>query len=387
MKKRARHVWVLLIPAALLLCFGKALLRPKEMNTYENRYAYGWKAPTVQTVETGSFQSSVEDALADQVPLAQRMKALYNRVHTGFLQTMMQPVWNAHPDRYFQFCGLQIFGGSYITYPTRTLSDITQALDEKADNLNAAMKAHPELEFFVYYIEKDTDIQFETGQKVGAGDYLLDRLSLEKDHAAIFTVDSFGDFARDFYRTDHHWNCDGSYRGYTQLADLLRLDTALKPTGEKSLVGTFSGAKAAAVGARRVFAEEFYAYRYDFPAMTVTVDGIEADYGNQEAFLDGSQEALDYGAFYGRDNAEVIFDTGKGSGENLLVIGDSFDNAVLKLLAAGCDKTFAVDLRYYAATFKTPFDLGAYTQKNGIDRVLLMGNIDYYTMADFMLEG
>ena len=80
------------------------------------------------------------------------------------------------------------------------------------------------VDFYVYYIEKDTDINFETGEKIPACQYLFDRLDLPRDRLGKFAVDSFDQFSGWFYRTDHHWNLDGSYLAYTRLLDLLGVE-------------------------------------------------------------------------------------------------------------------------------------------------------------------
>ena len=123
--------------------------------------------------------------------------------------------------------------------------------------------------------------------------------------------------------------------------------------------------------------------------MTVTIDGQPVgDYGDQANFLAGTSEKnLSYGGFYGGDEGEVIFSTGTTDRGSLLVIGDSFDNAILKLLASHYDTLYSVDLRYYAHSMGRPFDLTAYTQAHGITNVLLLGNIDYFSQDTFDPEG
>ena len=155
------------------------------------------------------------------------------------------------------------------------------------------------------------------------------------------------------------------------------------------LVGEFSGVKARRVGADDVLTEPFYAYSYAFPDMTVTIDGQPVgDYGDQANFLAGTSEKnLSYGGFYGGDEGEVIFSTGTTDRGSLLVIGDSFDNAILKLLASHYDTLYSVDLRYYAHSMGRPFDLTAYTQAHGITNVLLLGNIDCFSQDTFDPEG
>ncbi len=382
---------LLLLGVFCVLAAGlvRTVFFPKLMNYYENRYANQIPSVTTAGVLDGSFQSGVEAALADQVPMAQRMKKLYNMANTNLLKAVMDGVMERNPNRYFSFEGMQIFGTDYITYPTRSLAAMTDALDRKAENLNQQFKAHPELEFYVYYIEKDTDINFETEEKVGAAEYLFDQLVLPQENMGVFSISNFTEFQKYFYKTDHHWNWDGSYLGYTQILALLGGDEPLKPAGAAQCIShSFSGAKATTSGAGTAFQEDFFAYPYVFPPMTITIDGAPAEnYGHQSQFLAGEPGYLTYGTFYGSDEAEVVFDTGKTACENLLVIGDSFDNAILKLLASSFHQTYSVDLRYYATKLGKPFELAEYAAAHQIDKVLLVGNIDYFTMDEFRLEG
>ena len=68
------------------------------------------------------------------------------------------------------------------------------------------------------------------------------------------------------------------------------------------------------------------------------------------------------------------------------MVGESFDNAVLKLLASHYDTLYSIDLRYYEHSMGKAFDFGAYTREHGIDQVLLMGNIDFFIQDTFDLE-
>ncbi len=386
-KQNALNIVFLLSLAAFLLAgLGKALFAPKAINLYENRKAYQWQRPTVAAYLDASFQDSVEKALSDQVLFSQTMKQLYNRNSTGLLLESLSGFLQTHPDRYIKLLGMETFGGTLV-YETRNLEAMVPALDEKLWGLNALVSAHPELEFYVYYIEKDTDIHFETGEKVGAYEYLQEHLKLPQDRMARFQVDSFEDFSRWFYRTDHHWNGVGSYRGYTQTAGLLGVeDPLLEPVEERTLPYAFSGSKASTTGAKDVFQEGFTAYRFAYPAMEISINGEPArDYGSQEAYWTGGPASISYGDFYGGDFGEIVFDMGAQEQGNLLVLGESYDNAILKLLAAHFDKTFSIDLRYYQKG-EEPFSFSDYCRENQVDTVLLIGNIDYFTVAEFLPE-
>ena len=125
-------------------------------------------------------------------------------------------------------------------------------------------------------------------------------------------------------------------------------------------------------------------YLFDYPPMTITVNGQQADYGQQDKLVNGELTQVSYGAVYGGDDGEVVFDTGK-DGDNILIIGESYDNAVLKLLAGHFSKTYSIDLRNYEAAFGKKFDFDEYVSQHDITKVLLIGNVDYYVADEFMI--
>lgn len=394
MKKGINIVFVCLCMAALAVGLGRTLLFPKDINTYENRYANRLPAFSVSACLDGSFQDGVDSALMDQIPGAESMKSLYNRCTSGFLKGALDGVSKGlglDGTGYVAFGGLRLFGGDYITYWPRYVPSVQTELDAKIASLNATFANHPEIDFTLFYIEKDTDVDFETLEKTGLSQYLLNGLTLPAERTGVYPMDDFATFSRYFYKTDAHWNCYGSYAAYQQLFTLLGCEgEPLVPTGEAVKVSdTFSGKKAAAVAGEGVFTEEFWAYPFDFPPMTVTIDGAPAeDYGEQNAWFAGTaEEPISYGGFYGGDNGETILSTGTQGRGNILVVGESFDNALLKLLACHYDNLYSVDLRYYEHSMGQPFDFSSYVAQNGISKVLLIGNIDYYIQDTFDLEG
>jgi len=387
MKKLLQYAFLLGLLSFLALSLVRTIFFPKEINYYENRYAETINAFTLQSFADGSFQKSVEKALSDQVLFSQTFKKAYNTYTSQFVKTLSQPILNVIPNRYVVLGDQLLYGSQNIMFPPRTLNTQAEALEEKAADYNAVFADYPDVEFYLYFIEKDTDINFETGARMEAFAYLTERLNLQADHAGCFRVDSFEQFESWFFRTDHHWNAEGSLEGYRQVMAMLKpSEPTLAPVGKMILEEPFSGSKATGVLAS--FSEEMTVYRYDYPDMTVHVNGqYMLDYGHQELFLSGEGEGLSYGSFYGEDYGEITFDTGTEGRGNLLVIGESFDNAILKLLASHYDHTYSVDLRYYQPHNGKDFHLETYLAEQQIDTVLLIGNIDYYIMSDFMLGG
>ena len=371
----------------LLAGLGKTLFFPEAVNDYENRYAEQVEPFTLSGFLSGSFQQSMDGALADQTLFSTTCKRLYNGLRSAFRSTLLTPVLERNSYVYVALTdSVSLFAGDYLVYPAYTLDNIRDSLSATAESHNRMMAAHPDVDFCFYYIEKDVDVDFVTGRQLGASDYLRERLEGANGRFAAFSVPGFSVYRERFYRTDHHWNYAGSYQGYLELLALLGVGEAPLEPAETVTVAEFSGSKAAQAAVTDT--EPFTAYRFDFPAMTVTVNGESAaDYGRQAEYLNGSATPVTYGNFYGGDAGEVILDTGTSGRGDLLVIGESHDNAVLKLLASHYDRTYAIDLRNYAHYMGREFELDTYLEQHGIDTVLFLGSVGFYTSETFRLEG
>lgn len=387
MKKVLQSAFLLGLLLFLTLSLAKTVFFPKEINTYENRYAEKIAAFSLQGFFDGSFQESVDAALSDQVLLSQTFKQNYNICSSNFIKTVSQSILKASPMKYIALGDKLLFGGEHIMYPPRTLESQTDALDARAANYNSVFSNYPDVDFKLFFIEKDTDINFETGYRTEAFQYLMSKLHLPAENAACFEIGSFEQYRELFYRTDHHWNAAGSLKGYRQVMALLKPgESTLMPTATATPHGSFAGSKA--TGSFTSYSEEISVYLYDFPELTVTVNGEPADgYGDLQDYLSGEHDTFTYASLYGYDHGEITFDSGTTGRGNLLIIGESFDNAILNLLASHYDRTYSIDLRYYEPQLGHAFDLDSYLNQHEIDTVLLIGNIDYFILDDFMLGG
>lgn len=391
MKKIINILFIGIIVLFLLSGLVFTLFFPDDINYLENRSANKVEKLTLENYLDGDFQKKFGDALNDQVPLQGRMKKMYNYLNAAYEKIIISEAIGKNTEqRYISIKDSLLFGNNLVYYP-RDLETMKPDLDKKIENIEAKVKEDQDINFYVYYIEKDTDINFETNEKVGAYEYLSEKFKENNIPIAGFEINSFKDFEEKFYKTDHHWNCYGSYQGYSEVMKLLNTkDELIKPEKEMVLEKyKLSGSKAAAIGATGIFTEKFPVYQFKYPKMDIRIDGEEAeDYGQQKKYIngEGDQESFSYAAFYGDDNAEIIFDTHNTEKDNLLVIGESYDNAILKLLASHFNKTYSIDLRNYERTFGAKFQFSEYVKDSQIDKVLLIGNIDYFTMSEFMLE-
>lgn len=387
MKKWTDWLFVIAVLVILLIGLGKTIFFPNDINVYENRYAVKLKWPDLRGYLDESVQSNAEEALNDQIPFASNGKRLYNYANSVLVGMFYKhtPIMG----RYINFENKQnvcIFSQTLVYKPLH-LPEIKAALDERIKGYNNIFEDYPNTDFFLYFIEKDTDIDFETGEKLGAFEYLKDRLNLQESHIGRFRIDSFEEFSDQFFHTDHHWNCRGSYRAYCEVLTLLGCtDDPIAHSNEIGL-SSYKGSKANSVF--NAWQEQFFAYRYDFPAFkSIQINSeLVEDYGAQEAYLDQvNNSAIAYGTFYGGDEGEIIFDSGREDCGNLLILGESFDNALLKLIACHFDKTYCVDLRFYESFLGKEFSLQNYLAENEIDKVLFIGNVNYFKADEFLPE-
>lgn len=373
--------------AALLAAMALAVVHPKAVNFYENRPASALPAFSGADVLSGTYQDGLEAALHDQLPAAQGLEEQYQSAVNALVFRAIKAQSEKRPDVYYAFRDLMLYHGDIVYAPVEA-ETLSGEIFQKSENLNAVFDSHPELRYYVYYIEKDTDINFETGTPMGVSDEMLYWIWLPDDCLGVYPVRSFADFRENFFRTDHHWNHVGSYRAYLALLDLLGKKDPVQPEGTVRITDDFCGSKAVTSGAGEFFSEPFDVYRFSFPDMTITINGkCAADYGRQnQPWDEAAYGPVSYSGWYGDDNGEVIFRTGNTGAGRLLVLGESYDNAILKLLASHYETLCAVDLRSFEADTGRPFRFSDYVETHEIDTVLFIGNIDYFRLDAFHVE-
>lgn len=382
--------FIFIIMIFLILGFIRTIILPKEINYYENRPANKFSDIKIKDFMNGELQNKLELALADQIPFSQRMKKYYNfcsnKIADKMFNLCIKEYFN---NQYFNVGGILRFGteGNLVFYQ-RNLVDEKDNLDIKINNINQISQKYSNLELYIYYIEKDTDIYFPTNEKSDLAEYILENTNIPEDHKGKLAINSFNEFKEFFYKTDHHWNYKGSYNAYVQILKMIKpTEEPLKPLETIKLSDNFSGSKASRAGVNDIYKEPFYVYRFELPIHDTYVNNNKKEYGhnNSIASIQDDNE-ISYGMFYGGDEGEVIFDYNNPEAENILIFGESYDNAVIELLASHFNKTYCVDLRAYEMDIGKKFNFNEYIENNNISKVVFIGNIDFYVMEQFLVE-
>lgn len=166
-----------------------------------------------------------------------------------------------------------------------------------------------------------------------------------------------------YYRTDHHLTAEGAWTVYAALC----AEWGLEPLHalRTELTG-FRGSYYARIPDPRIGQETFSA---ELPAgLTLTVDGAEQPFLREEALSRRNK----YGALIGETYAHAVITGGAGE-EALLVVSDSYANAIVPLLAQHFRRVDVIDPRYYAGV------VSALAQEAGSTRVLALYGLNTFS--------
>ncbi len=317
---------------------------------------------------------------------------LRDELAKGIYRGKRDPVKTEEAERYFTLPSGRLVMKEHLMYANRFLDGEKAKLDEHIKAMNSLIARHPEITFYTYYIEKETDVNFVSGERSGIFEYLHAGVELPEEHKRGFLIDRFDQFDSWFYKTDHHWCASGSYRGYTQVLDMLLPGEApLEPLSYVE-IGRLSGSKATGSDTER-YAETVGVFTFDFEPVSITLNGQKSsEYGRQLAYVRRVEEGgsmlseAKYGAVYGPDSGEAVFENPESGNGSVLMLGESYDNALLLLLSQHFTTLYSVDLRNYKAQTGKVFDFDKYVEERGIERVLFIGNLDYYVLPAFILR-
>lgn len=376
-RKLINKLFLLSITLMLPACFIKALVSPVDEIEYETRPANKASAFSVGSYLDSDFQDSMESALADQVPLAIKSKKLYNTLNASAALPVISALQRTYTG-YIRYKGIDFYRDMLVYSPT-TLSSVSGRLSSAADKINLCYAGGSSAGFYVYYVETDRDIQLDTGEKEGLYEYFSSLLKLPAENVSRLELEDYEQYRQLFMKSDHHWSGRSSYAALTDICAMLGVDP-VTAAGEHTVCGRYLGTKAA--GIEGFPAEDFTIMLYDFTPMQISSCGVPLDdYGMQSQFIAGGLESFSYGDVFGGDYGELVFDTGR-AGENLLVLGDSYDNAIIKALAGRFSTTYSVDLRAFATDTGSEFDMASYIKEHDIDKVLLIGGSEYFIGLD-----
>ncbi len=262
-----------------------------------------------------------------------------------------------------------------------------------ANFYNELAEAYPDLNFNVYSVTSLSVTDVFDGYNLhmdGHGRYAEQMRDLLSDDIAFgyLKINSYEDYQRMFYRSDHHWNIFGAYQGYLDTVSMLRekkpeLSEPVTDVEFFEVPNLVYRGSTARLTADESLTDSIWDMRSKLPHYTVKVGENVFDSANLLGFSDRAKywegewnEAKyfnHYAYYFHYDYGEIRYDFEKGTGDNLLIFVDSMSNCIEEYIASHFDKTFAVDLRYYEEQTGEQFDFQKYVEENEITDVLFFG--------------
>lgn len=271
------------------------------------------------------------------------------------------------------FSGAPVYGGNYAAAINRYRREFNDSVRIYSMVVPIAI---------AYYEPEDSPIR--TIDQARAIDVIYD--NLDGDVVPVDIYDALWDHAGEpiYARTDHHWAPLGAYYAaeeFCRIAGLPFLQlNYYEPRVVHDWVGTM--ARFSRDASVRRHPEEFVYYvpqgvDYTTTYITYRLGKKQRVIGENppkegEFFVhynDGSVAA--YSTFMGGDARTVKVQTGVPNGRKLMIIKDSFGNALTSFLFASVEEIHVVDFRYFNRNIKE------YAVQNGITDIMFVNNISH----------
>jgi len=185
-----------------------------------------------------------------------------------------------------------------------------------------------------------------------------------------------------FFRTDHHWTPLGAYYGYRALAAAMGFEPRpLESFSPSTVSEEFYGTTYSSSGYRNIKPDTITTFVDNYEGLTITnytngtaEEGVLYDYSRLET-------KDKYSMFFGGNTPLLQIQTGH-EGPKLLILRDSYADALMPFLFEHFSEIHAIDLRYNKSSVKD------YISEHGIDEVLISYGIsNFVSDANVFLLG
>ena len=362
MSKLAKWIQTILFLAFIGAFFLLNLLLPdKSFSEQENRYLQTAPTFTFSSLFSGKFTDSFETYLTDQFAFRDAWIALKARAELA--------------------CGKRENNGIYLCSGETLIEPYTAPqqgdLDFSLDAVNALAEAS-DIPVYFALIPSASEIWRDKLPEGAPNDSQQETIRHAYAYVNAKTADVSGALEQHagepiFYRTDHHWTTLGAYYGYCAIAEAMELTpTPLSSYTESIVSRSFYGTAYSSSGFSWIRPDSISTY---VPPDGLTVTNYPVGTAEDGAiYVDAFLTAKDkYKYFYGGNTPLLTIETEHMDAPSLLILRDSYTDAMSPFLTAHFSKIHVIDLRY----FKT--SLHAYIEQNAIDNILICYNVKNFS--------
>ena len=358
-KKIARmsQVVTAVLFCAFLAAFGllHILLPDRTFSPVENRTLSSMPDFSWSALVDGSYTSKLEKYLEDQFPL--------------------RDSWMGLKNRYEYLLGKREFHGVYLC-GDRLIHKIEDA-SRAEQNISYLQKLTELTDIPVYLGLIPTAAEVYRDQLPAGAENFDQAAYLEKVRESVpdavwVDMEKWMDSASDaslFYRTDHHWTSAGAWHGYAALMEAMGKPS--EPLGTPETVADdFYGTLYSSSGVHWLAPDTIERY---VSGEGVIVENFEKG-ETHGLYVDSFLEEKDkYASFLGGNTPlYIIRNPEAASEEKLLVVRDSYSDAMAPFLSQYFAEIHLVDLRYYRTS------VAEYARENGMDRIFVCYSVENF---------
>lgn len=323
---------------------------PVENRTLSSMPDFSWSA-----LVDGSYTSRLEKYLEDQFPL--------------------RDGWMGLKNRYEYLLGKREFHGVYLC-GDRLIHKIEDA--SRAEQNIAYLQKLTELTDIPVYLGLIPTAAEVYRDQLPAGAENFDQAAYLKKvresvpDAVWVDMEKWMDGASGvslFYRTDHHWTSAGAWHGYAALMEAM--GEPFEPLGTPETVSeNFYGTLYSSSGVHWLAPDTIERY---VSGESVTVENFEKG-ETHGLYVDSFLGEKDkYASFLGGNTPlYIIRNPEAASEEKLLVVRDSYSDAMAPFLSQYFAEIHLVDLRYYRTS------VAEYARENGMDQIFVCYSVENF---------
>lgn len=379
-----------------MFCSGIYILTFKqhdEFSVLENRDLSTMKILTFNSWMDTSFQDSVERTLADQFLLRNTLVKEYNKIQLN-LNKLSKTIGKIVLKLDFQdkveitmindkVNLVRINGNERLVRCSKNIDNETKdGIIKNIDTINKYKEENGSVDFYGYFIISSHDskeIYPDSNMEIFLNDFK--QLNFPVD---FFQFSNANEIEKYFFRTDHHWNHEGAYKGYKEIINLIYngKEKALVPKDIHCFddIKFYGSIARSAAFAYDIIPDNMCKMIFELPKYNLSINGeIKTEYGNFTNYLNGNvnnELGFDhYNQLYQSRRGIIKFETERSNLDNILIISDSLSNPIRDVLAAHFNKSIYINLDRYESEIGE-FDLNNFIEKEDIDKVLILLSIE-----------
>lgn len=364
---------VAFVGLTLVIMLSVLVHRDQDRSIAENRELEKKPKFTISSFITGKYASKQASYMSDQFP---------NR--TGFIKT------KANLDRLMgkkEINGVYLASKGYLMEGFKAEKEsITKA---KVDAINKFASSNKALKVSMMLVPNKVDIYNHLMPRNAPvdsqADYIKSVASKLSKRVRLVDVESTFDKLKNseelYYKTDHHWTSDGAFYAYTDLCKALNIQATSQTNFNRSQASdSFMGSLYYKAGAEIGGPDDIYLYlsQDNAPVITKYYDTkkkVASVYDSSK--LSGRDQ---YEVFTGGNHSQIKIRTNVETDRKLLLIKDSYANAMIPFLATTFSEINVVDMRYFTGS------LSDVINNNEVTDVLFLYNVNTFNSDSSILS-